>query len=261
MNTKYILLSFDLEEFDIPLEYGQQIDLQEQLRVSQEGMNRLLPVLNRFDIKATFFTTAHYAQSNILQIKSLSEVHEIASHANTHTVFSKEDYSKSKIILESIIHKQIYGFRMPRLAPVDIELIKEAGYSYDSSIHPTWIPGRYNHRHLSESIYKDSGLLRIPCSVSPSPIRFPLFWLSFKNFPLVFYQYWLNKTLTKHGTACLYFHPWEYADIGEYKLPYLVKAKSGQRLIDKLSKLIEHYHNQGVKFISIKEYLDLKNIS
>lgn len=253
---KYILLSFDLEEFDIPMEYGQQIAHTEQMQVSHEGLERLIPVLTEQGIECTFFTTAAYARSNVNEIKNLSLIHEIASHAYSHTGFENNDYGKSKLYLEDIIQKPVYGFRMPRLATVDIEEIKKAGYQYDSSIHPTWIPGRYNHRKLPENIYSENGIIRIPCSVSPSPIRFPLFWLSFKNLPLNIYRYFLNQTLTKHGYACLYFHPWEYADIGTYNLPLIIKSIHGKKLLDKLSRFIQEYKQEGIKFISMKGYID-----
>jgi peptidoglycan/xylan/chitin deacetylase (PgdA/CDA1 family) len=254
---KYILLSFDLEEFDIPLEYGQQINTTEQIEVTRQGLERLVPVLNEHSIECTFFTTAAYAQSNADEIKSLSLIHEIASHAYTHTRFETNDYNRSKLYLEQIIQKEVFGFRMPRLATVDVDEIKKEGYQYDSSIHPTWIPGRYNLRHLPEMIYSEHGLIRIPCSVSPSPIRFPLFWLSFKNLPLRIYRFWLNQALAKHNFACLYFHPWEYADIGTYNLPWIIKSLHGQKLIDKLSRFIKEYKEEGIQFISMKKYIDI----
>ena len=169
---KYILLSFDTEEFDIPVEYGQQIELSEQLDITREGLARLIPVLQEQAVRSTFFTTALYAQSSQSEILKLSLNHEIASHAYAHTGFESRDYSRSKEILENIIQKRVYGFRMPRLSVVDIELIKKAGYLYDSSIQPTWIPGRYNLRHLPESLYYDQGLLRIP-SPRPPTSAFP----------------------------------------------------------------------------------------
>jgi hypothetical protein len=85
--------------------------------------------------------------------------------------------------------------------------------------------------------------------------------LSFKNLPLGFYKYWLNKTLDKHGVACLYFHPWEYADIGNYNIPAIVKKAHGSKLLDKLSSFIEAYKMKGISFISMKDYLDKKHQS
>ena len=56
-----ILLSFDIEEFDLPTEYGLAISWEEQLRVSREGSGHLLNVLARHGVRATFFCTARFA--------------------------------------------------------------------------------------------------------------------------------------------------------------------------------------------------------
>lgn len=58
---RFILLSFDVEEFDMPLEYNYQISRQEQLSIGKKGMDRIMPVLNNKNIQATLFTTANFA--------------------------------------------------------------------------------------------------------------------------------------------------------------------------------------------------------
>jgi hypothetical protein len=50
-----ILLSFDIEEFDMPLEYEGTISLEEQLSVSRKGLQNILRILKKYQIKATFF--------------------------------------------------------------------------------------------------------------------------------------------------------------------------------------------------------------
>ncbi|NHW59477.1 polysaccharide deacetylase, partial [Escherichia coli] len=52
-----VLLSFDIEEFDMPLEYQGDIPFEEQLKVSQEGLKNILKILKKHQIKATFFST------------------------------------------------------------------------------------------------------------------------------------------------------------------------------------------------------------
>jgi len=86
-----VLLSFDLEEFDIPNEYGATLSTEEQLDVTRRGMNALLPVLNQLQVPVTFFTTAFYAQQNDALIKTLAATHEIASHTFYHSKFTDED--------------------------------------------------------------------------------------------------------------------------------------------------------------------------
>ena len=96
-----LILTIDLEEFDIPLEYGQSIDLTEQMAVSYEGLKRILPVLEKHHVAATFFTTAHWAEHYPKMVYTLAQDHEIASHAYFHSSFDEKDYALSKKTLEN----------------------------------------------------------------------------------------------------------------------------------------------------------------
>ena len=177
-----ICISFDVEEFDLPLEYGQKIDMELQLEIGYKGLQAIQPVLDMPNIRSTLFTTAHFADQFPNEIKQLAEKHEIASHTYYHSSFETKDLLNSRLRLEEITGKPVQGLRMPRMMSVPVEDILSAGYTYDSSVHPTWIPGRYNNFHLPRTAYTENGLKRIPASVSPL-IRIPLFWLAFKNFP------------------------------------------------------------------------------
>jgi hypothetical protein len=59
--NKFILLSFDVEEFDIPLEYQYNIGADEQMKIGKQGLNEMLPVVDGFNISTTMFTTANFA--------------------------------------------------------------------------------------------------------------------------------------------------------------------------------------------------------
>ena len=50
-----ILLSFDIEEFDMPFEYGKSIDFKDQISISIKGTIAILDLLAKHNIKATFF--------------------------------------------------------------------------------------------------------------------------------------------------------------------------------------------------------------
>ena len=176
-----ICLTFDLEEFDLPLEYKQDISLEKQMEITTRGVRILLSLLDKYDLSCTFFTTANYAQHNAVLVKAIAKKHEIASHSFFHSLFHANDLKKSKETLEEICGTEVIGFRMPRMAAVNYVDLKAAGYKYDSSLNPTCIPGRYNHFSRSKTIYKENDLTVFPASVTPH-IRTPLFWLSFKNF-------------------------------------------------------------------------------
>jgi peptidoglycan/xylan/chitin deacetylase (PgdA/CDA1 family) len=246
-----ILLTFDVEEFDLPLEYNIPISTEEQLNVGKKGLDAIMPIL--YEVKATLFTTAHFASNYSAEIKELSVKHEIASHAYYHSSFKKEDLLNSRAELERIIQKPVTGLRMPLMRQVDIEWVKEAGYKYDSSINPTWIPGRYNNRDKPRTVYFDQGMTRLPASVSPN-FRIPLFWLAFKNFPYWVFKQLAFQTLRKDGYLSLYFHPWEFTDISQYRLPFYAKRHAGKILVDRLSKLVDDLKPYG-EFKTINTFL------
>jgi hypothetical protein len=101
------------------------------------------------------------------------------------------------------------------------------------------VPGRYNNFFAQRKIHHDirSNLIEVPVSVSPA-IRFPLFWLSFKNIPLPIYLLMCKMAIWKDSYLHLYFHPWEFDDLGSFKVPGYLKNLSGKRFSERFEKLI-----------------------
>ena len=254
MNEPIIFLSFDVEEFDLPLEYGNPISKQKQMKIGLQGLQAITPLLNESFIETTLFTTANFAQNFPDEIKLLSNKHEIASHSFYHSTFENIDLKLSKEKLESIINKKVVGLRMPRLKKIEMSEVKNAGYLYDSSINPTYLPGRYNNLKVSKTIYAEEGVIRVPTAVTPN-FRIPLFWLSFKNLPYDLYRTMALKTLKNYGYLSLYFHPWEFTDISHYNcLPSYTRKPCGEILLNKLYKLVNDL-KEVARFISIENYL------
>ncbi|MEI6595503.1 MAG: polysaccharide deacetylase family protein [Bacteroidota bacterium] len=246
-----ICLTFDVEEFDTPEEYGHSMSFEEKISTSTTGLNRVMEIIDINEIRCTFFTTATYAQTEPKLIKRISEQHEIASHTFYHSSFKNEDLLSSKLALEEITGKQVNGFRMPRLAPVSNLEILKAGYTYNSSLNPTWIPGRYNNLKKPRTSFYEEGLLQIPTSVTPI-FRIPLFWLSFKNFPMWWLKKMMLKTLKHDGCLSLYFHPWEFIDTTNYGLPKFMTKISGEAMLKRLEETIHLLKNEG-EFITMNE--------
>jgi peptidoglycan/xylan/chitin deacetylase (PgdA/CDA1 family) len=259
--TNAILLSFDVEEFDIPEEYGQTIPESVKFDVSRSGLQAVLTILDELDVVATFFVTAHFADHHPELIRQISQRHEIASHGYYHDRFELADLARSKQRLESIIQKTVQGFRMARLQPIDEGAIADAGYTYNSSMNPTYLPGRYNHLDKPRTAYYDDlrsvgdhrhQLFQLPISVTPW-VRIPLFWLSFKNFPWRLLQ-WLNHWTINHDRYLnIYFHPWEFTDISAFTLPGYVKRRSGKGMQRRLYKYIVWLKLRG-QFMTIGEF-------
>lgn len=235
-----ILLSFDAEEFDLPLESGQQIDLATQLAVGREGMLRTLALLDRVaaaagkPIPTTFFCTVVFAEANPdLITRAVATGHEIASHGVRHTGWTDADLATSRADLSRISGTNVIGFRRPRLAETDRSLIERAGYRYNSSENPTWVPGRYNRFFKPRLPHCTGRLLNIPASVTPL-VRFPLFWLSFKALPLWATRLASRAVLAADPALVLYFHPWELCDLQQFRTPRSVRSCDGDKMIRKL---------------------------
>jgi peptidoglycan/xylan/chitin deacetylase (PgdA/CDA1 family) len=253
-----VLLSFDIEEFDMPFEYGKTISFEDQINISITGTHDILDLLQRHKFKATFFSTVVFAENAPEIMRRIKvEGHELASHSYYHSKFEVKDLLVSKQRLEEIHDAPIYGFRMPRMMPVDEQKIANAGYTYNSSINPTFLPGRYNNLHISRKYFEKDGVLQLPASVSPF-FRIPLFWLSFHNFPLWLYQYLVRKTIKKDGYLNVYFHPWEFTELNDkqrFGFPSYVSKNSGAKMIKRIDLFLSWLNEKGYDNGTIYEFV------
>jgi peptidoglycan/xylan/chitin deacetylase (PgdA/CDA1 family) len=240
-NPGIVLLSFDIEEFDTPLEYKKQLSWEEQVSFSKEGTQKILDLLLRHGIKATFYSTVKFAKEvpDLIQ-RIITEGHELASHGMEHSAFRIEHLAESKQQLELLSGQYIRGYRMARMMPVNEKEIKAAGYFYNSSLNPTFLPGRYNNFRKPRTIFYQDGVCQFPASVSTF-LRIPLFWLSFHNLSFALYQSLCKRALRRDQYLHLYFHPWEFCDISrhdKFGLPSYVSKNSGDEGLKRLDRLI-----------------------
>lgn len=249
-----ILLTFDVEEFDVPIEYGRPIAMQEQLRVGRVGFERVLDLLDQHPARpvATMFTTAVFAEAFPALMKRAASRHEIASHGYSHGPLMDGDLEKSRRILNEISGQEIRGFRRARMAPTGDDAIAKAGYRYNSSEHPTLLPGRYSNLRKPRNPYFSGDLLNIPVSVTPV-LRVPMFWAAFKNFPLALVKRCAARTLSHDGAINFYWHPWEFADIEIYGLPRTLRAVQGQKLVERLGEFLTFLSTRG-RFATFSEF-------
>lgn len=257
LKNNIIALSFDIEEFDVPAESGVEIPLDRQIEISTHGLVKILEILDKQQIKATFFCTAVYAMAKPELIKKMIDRgHEVASHSFYHSKFSINDIGESKKILEQITGKKVAGYRSPRMADTNIEELKKAGYDWDSSLNPCFLPGRYNNFKAPRMPHvTKGGLIELPASVS-NCFRIPLFWLAMHNLPFAIYKNMCQRSLKKTGFLNIYMHPWEFSDIlhdKELKIPFIIRNNSGKKLETKLNRFIEYFKGRGEQFGTLSE--------
>ncbi len=254
-----VMLSFDVEEFDFPRERGEAFSLEEGIKVSKSGLDKVLKLLSEKGVRATFFCTGNFALAEAKLLQEMAkEGHEIACHGVDHFEVKETDAVESKQIVEKAVKVKVVGYRQPRMQKIDYGQLFSCGYRYDSSVNPAFIPGRYNNLKVSVKPFYRQKILEIPVSVATN-LRMPMFWLALHLYPRRMYIEFAKRIVRKNGYFATYFHPWEFAEISKFKIvPWYIKKNSGDRLIRRLGDLIDALKKENYGFITYKEFYENK---
>ena len=238
----------------------------------EKNVNKLLELLNKYGVKATFFWLGWVAERNKKLVERCKkEGHEIASHGYTHFLFNeteKEDFKKdilhSKELLEDIVGAPVLGFRAPGFSITErtrwaFGVIKEAGYEYDSSIFPVQhghggIPGSELVPYTIQTQY--GPLIEFPMSViEMAGKKFSVFGGGYLRLSPLWLIKWGIRHLEKNNRPLvLYIHPREI-DPHHRRLPLGFKRnfKCYVNLHTTLKKI--EWLSQHNKFITMEDYV------
>ncbi len=243
---KPLLLTFDVEEFDWPTELGHALSTTEQMRWTREGLGCVLPLLERHGIRATFFVTAAFATADTASVATLVRAgHEVAVHGLTH----QDDYAtmdpgaalerlrRARETIEHFAGREVVGVRTPRLRLCAAHVLRKAGFVYDASPHPTWVPGRYNGLRWPRAPWWEAGLLRIPVSVLPG-VRVPVSWICFRTLGARLGGVAIRAAGVSAPYVHVYFHPWEALDVRQVGIPRWLACRTGPRFVELLDHLL-----------------------
>lgn len=255
-----VSLSFDFEECDLPREAGLDFPIDEGMKLSAEGADAVLRILKRQGVKATFFCTLNFAErAPEIMRRIVAGGHEVAAHGVDHFHQVPEDPFLCKAGLERLFPDvKVVGYRQPRMFPVDDAALAKAGYRYNSSLNPAFVPGRYMHLDVPRVRFVKDGLVQIPASVTPL-VRFPLFWLALHVLPVWLYVLLAKRTLKHDGFFMTYFHPWEFSSLsaraGELKVPRIVRLNLGRPMERRLEALVVALKKTGAQFKTLASTL------
>lgn len=260
-----ICLTFDVEEFSIPSDYGVKSAHYNSTEFSRQGCMRILELLRKHDIKSTFFVTGYFAEREKETVKKISEDgHEVASHSYMDADISglskdelKERILRSKVILEKITGKKMRGFRTPhfKVNPSLVVVLDELGFIYDSSVHPAIVPGHYwnwnamldRYTPSRADIFKkgDSRIKEIPVSVIPL-IRFPISWWWMRNLGGWVTCIGARINISQKRDIILYFHAWEFAEIPAIeRIPFHMARNTGDVFLKMIDVFISKFKKYG----------------
>jgi len=212
----------NMQSFYIPDKY---INQPKENREIELNTNVLLEILEETKTKATFFFVGRLARDiPSLVRKVASNGHEIACHNYMHIrIFDieknefKDKLSIAKKTLEDVSGQPVYGFRAPDFSITNksmwaLDILKELGFTYDSSVYPFGLHDVYGIKDANPYIHTlHNGLIEFPLStVELFGKRIPFGGGGyFRLYPLALTKIFISKLNKQGRPAIFYIHPYE----------------------------------------------------
>jgi polysaccharide deacetylase family protein (PEP-CTERM system associated) len=255
-------LSFDIEDWFQVENLKEAISRNDwescDLRVVQ-NTRRILYLLDQYQTRATFFILGWVAEKCPTLVEEIAKAgHEIASHGYGHELIYKltpeefyKDILRSKEILESISGRPVCGYRAPSFSIVPeskwaLDILKDVGFLYDSSIFPTSFHNRYGFNGTSSLPFCfDNGLVEMPLSTYRFfGANFPVGGGGYFRLLPYFFSYLFLRGLNSQGKAIIfYLHPWELDSSQprvkirfNYRLRHYINLEKTEFRLEKLLK-------------------------
>ena len=230
-----------------------------------DGLGALRKILDKYDIKVTFFVTCDCIEKYPKIFQRLQkEDHEIALHGYRHVRFDKLSYKeKEEQIKKSIevfvryLKKKPKGFRAPQhsIDNETLNLLEKYNFKYDSSYTPLnlfqlfFFPRRFLswlRLFLSKTkTYRIRGnLYEIPCSA----IIIPFVSLVLRIFPKSLLKFYLGILKVFNREIVFYAHSWDFIELPNSRID---RTFSHKRVVKNLIYLINHSDKN--RFVKMEE--------
>jgi len=235
-----------------------------------EPTHRVLKILDKNNVKATFFVVADVAQHYPGLIESIADAgHEIACHGLHHEciidpktkkpLMDREKFEKetktAKNILEIITGKNVIGYRAPNalIAGWMIDILEKIGFRYDSSVSVNSLYNKtdsslsgvgssqyYPKKTSLEPYQKVRDIIECPFAYYDIGIKIPASGGPMLRFLGEYVIYRGLMQSLQRGTTIFYFHP---IDIAYEKFPvvgnnrpfyWMIKGRVVEKRIEKI---------------------------
>ena len=208
---------------------------------------RLLDIFRKHRVEATFFVLGWVADRFPDLVREIEhQGHEIASHGYSHRLLTmmqpaefRADLERSLEVLARVTTQKVRGFRAPSFSITRktlwaVEILRELGMEYDSSVFPIGFHPEYGIPGSELGPYElAEGVIELPMSVAHV-----LGWKIpccgggyFRLYPYALTRHLIRRCQAEGRPVIFYLHPWE-ADPGQPRvrgMPW--------------SKAFRHYNN------------------
>ena len=204
----------------------------------EKNTQRILDLLDEHATKATFFVLGWVLERHPGLIRTIvARGHEVASHGYAHQrIYTqtpeqfRAETLRSKRLLEETLGQPIRGYRaasysITRQSLWALDVLREAGFVYDSSIFPIRhdLYGIPSHPRFCSIMHGEHGapLVEFPLStLRLGGTNFPLAGGGYlRLFPYAYTRWGIRYLNKREGQpAVVYLHPWEL-DPAQPRLP------------------------------------------
>lgn len=255
------------------------IDLEGDLDTNQTKsldlvVPKLLDLLDRRKIKATFFVVSNLLESHSSLIKEIqTRGHEIASHSVTHVFLNSQssllEMQKSKKQFEDYGIK-VNGFRAPGYITANSHFLdlKNARYQYDSS-KAVFFPNRYRNFWLGFRPTPFVETIKNPQTDAIKIVELPMptFFWPIINSGLSYFKLFYPFSLLFKMQYQFYLHPWEFLEFSD--LPktkwsfngFLLSWNCGRKAWKIFDKFLNKAERNGTKWVTCSEYIKINNLN
>ncbi|GAH93554.1 unnamed protein product, partial [marine sediment metagenome] len=216
----------NVQSFHIPDNYINQSEENHEIERNTEA---LLKILDETQTKATFFFLGRLAHDIPYLVRKVAQAgHEVACHNYAHIrIFDidkkqfKEKLTAAKKDLEDVSGQPVYGFRAPDFSITEksiwaLDILKELGFIYDSSIYPFGLHNVYGIKHANPLLHAlPNGLIEFPMSTTELfGKRIPFGGGGyFRLYPLLLTKIFLSKLNKQGHPGMFYIHPYEVGPV------------------------------------------------
>lgn len=191
----------------------------------ERNMKQIFELFSSHRVRSTFFFLGWVAERYphlVSEARNLG--HEIACHGYWHRpIYTlspaefREDTRRAKAVIEDAAGVSISGYRAPSFSLIPgtewaADILAEAGFIYDSSVHPI-AHDLYDNRRAPRQPYRLAGnrLLEIPIStVRWGKRNYPFSGGGyFRMLPYGYVRWAMRRINQLEGPTVFYVHPWE----------------------------------------------------
>ena len=271
LNQPGLLISVDVEDWPQST-WDRNLEITERAAANTE---RLLDLLAQHGQKITLFVLGKFAEKFPHLVRRMAqEGHEVASHGYGHVEIFQQtpdqfraDINRSKKQLEDLMGQPVWGYRAPDFSIVAdtlwaLDILAEAGFSYDSSIFPihhnrygiTWWPRQPVQMALAEG----RQMVELPiATLDFGGRRWPVAGGGYHRLlPWTLIRWSIAHNLSQQEWFVAYCHPYEF-DAQEFKalkldIPLRTRLHQGlgrQQFTSKFVRMLKTFKTRPINQI------------